>query len=98
MFAVIGLTVLIIASLLIVSGLDTFLSGDRARVVPSEVSTPSERGTPLEPDQGEQKQRYLAEQQELLSSYGWVDRQLGIARIPIEDAMQLYVIREEAAE
>jgi len=33
---------------------------------------------------------YLAEQRARLNSYAWVDRQRGIAHIPIERAMALY--------
>ena len=31
---------------------------------------------------------YLAKERKLLGSYGWVDREHGIARIPIEEAMR----------
>ncbi|ANN72361.1 hypothetical protein [Bordetella bronchialis] len=32
--------------------------------------------------------RYLARKRESIERYGWIDRQAGIARIPIEDAMR----------
>jgi hypothetical protein len=35
------------------------------------------------------------EQEQMLTSYGWVDRQKGIARIPIERAIDLLVERGE---
>jgi hypothetical protein len=34
-----------------------------------------------------------ARQKALLEGYGWVDRQAGVARIPIEDAMKMVVER-----
>lgn len=36
-------------------------------------------------------QAMRAEQEALLSSYAWVDREAGVARIPVERAMQLLV-------
>lgn len=40
---------------------------------------------------------YFAEKRRLLDSYGWVDRQAGIARIPLDDAMKLMAARGAAA-
>ena len=34
-----------------------------------------------------------AKEDELLGSYGWVDKNAGVVRIPIEDAMKLTVER-----
>ncbi len=42
-------------------------------------------------DPYEPLQRLDADQLELLNSYGWVDQQAGIARIPIDRAMELVV-------
>ena len=39
---------------------------------------------------------YFAEKRRLLDSYGWVDRQAGIARIPLDDAMKLMAARGAA--
>ena len=36
-----------------------------------------------------ERSRYFAAKDELLRSYGWIDRKGGIARIPIEDAMKI---------
>jgi hypothetical protein len=36
---------------------------------------------------------FRAEKQQLLDSYGWVDREHGIARIPIERAMAMLATR-----
>ena len=36
---------------------------------------------------------YFAEKARLTGSYGWVDRQAGIARIPVDEAMRLLAAR-----
>jgi hypothetical protein len=97
--AVIGLFLVLFLSLLIVEGVDTFLSRNQHGVVsPSPEAVAPAHGAPLEPDQQQRKQAYLAEQQQLLKTYGWVDRRQDIARIPIDEAMRIYVERQEAAE
>lgn len=40
---------------------------------------------------------YAAEKQQLIESYGWVDRKAGIAHIPVEQAMRLMAERAAAA-
>jgi hypothetical protein len=42
------------------------------------------------------KARYFAEKERAISGYGWVDRQAGIARIPVGEAMQLMAARAQA--
>jgi hypothetical protein len=39
------------------------------------------------------KAEYLREKERLLNSYQWIDRQTGVARIPIERAMQIMAQR-----
>lgn len=41
---------------------------------------------------------YRAEQQKILSSFGWVDRTSDVARIPISTAMELYMARGISVE
>jgi hypothetical protein len=50
---------------------------------------------PLSVNQREERLHYEAGQRELLSTYAWIDSKNGIARIPIEQAMQRLVKREE---
>jgi len=38
-------------------------------------------------------QSYFQSQQNLLNSYGWIDRQNGIVRLPIDRAMELILQR-----
>lgn len=40
---------------------------------------------------GRELARVLANERRILDSYGWVDREHGVARVPIERAMQLRV-------
>lgn len=44
----------------------------------------------------DEKAAYFAEKDRLLHGYGWVDRQAGTARIPIEVAMDLLAARGSA--
>jgi hypothetical protein len=41
---------------------------------------------------------YLAHKRRVLDSYGWVDRQAGIARRPLDEAMQLMAARAKEAK
>jgi len=47
----------------------------------------------LEPDALLPRRRMVAEENAALRTYGWVDRDAGIVRIPIERAMELLVLR-----
>jgi hypothetical protein len=39
--------------------------------------------------------QFFAEKQRLLDSYGWIDRQKGVARIPIDVAIEMIAAREK---
>jgi hypothetical protein len=41
----------------------------------------------------QERAQYFAEKQRLLESWGWVDRDAGIARIPLEEAMRIMAAR-----
>lgn len=47
----------------------------------------------LEDDERGELKNILLDQEQKLNSYGWVDEKAGVARIPIERAMQLVVQR-----
>jgi hypothetical protein len=47
----------------------------------------------LQPAPQPDRATYFADKRRLLDSYGWVDRQAGIARIPLDDAMKLLAAR-----
>lgn len=44
----------------------------------------------------QERARYFAEKARLLDSYAWIDRRAGIARIPLEQAMQIMAARDGA--
>jgi hypothetical protein len=49
-----------------------------------------DNGAPmLEDNEREQLHKFLLDQERQLNSYGWVDEKAGVARIPIEHAMEL---------
>ncbi len=50
----------------------------------------------LESAPQDDRARYTAEKEKLLQSYGWIDRQRGIARIPIDRAMAVLAARNAA--
>lgn len=50
----------------------------------------------LQPAPQDEKSAYFAQKDRLLHGYGWVDRQAGTARIPIEVAMDLLAARGSA--
>jgi hypothetical protein len=45
-----------------------------------------------------ERSEYFAEKARLTGSYGWVDRQAGIAHIPVEEAMRVMAARMEQGE
>jgi hypothetical protein len=49
----------------------------------------------LQPAPQPDRAAYFAEKRRLLDSYGWVDRQAGIARIPLDEALRLRAARKE---
>jgi hypothetical protein len=62
--------------------------GDR-RTQPAATPTFSEHA-PLDPHQPAERQALAETERQILHSYGWIDRDQGIARIPIERAMEIW--------
>lgn len=56
------------------------------------------QGAELDPRQPEKRRRLKREQSEKLNSYGWIDEEHGIARIPIDDAIDRFVAGETSDE
>lgn len=88
----------IVVTVAIVMLFSMWLFGILTRVQPlAPEPTPfaSQRQLPpeprLQPKPEVDLQRYLDEEKTELDTYGWVDRQSGVVRIPIERAMQLLV-------
>lgn len=79
----------IVAMVLLAAGIATVLveSGPPTRNAPANLQVA--RATRLSSDPGDEIAAYNREKQSRLESYGWVDRQQGIAHVPIERAMQM---------
>ena len=72
---------------------------EKAENTGSFVATPFTSARPLppppriQPNPGGDMQGYFQSQQNLLQTYGWIDRQNGIVRLPIDRAMELILQR-----
>jgi hypothetical protein len=92
-----GLFVVAVIVHLLVWVLFGYFSGREARQGAREHPLPLTRETQLPPEPRlqtnprEDLRDLRAHEDELLTSYGWVDRNAGIVRIPIEDAMKIVV-------
>lgn len=60
----------------------------RVQMVPAEVTPPAVPGPGLESAPPLDLSQWQAQEMETLTTYGWVDRENGVVRIPIEEAMQ----------
>jgi hypothetical protein len=95
-----GLAVLIGGTLAGLWWLDrTWTGSDTAHeVVSPDAAVPRRQplggDAPLSSRQRQERSHYEAEQQALLTSYGWIDQQAGVARVPIARAMELLQQRE----
>jgi hypothetical protein len=68
----------------------------RNRPLPSLVAAGLRRTPPeprLEPDPLPPRRRMVAEEEAVLTTYGWVDRGTGVVRMPVDRAMDLLVER-----
>ncbi|HJV79461.1 hypothetical protein [Noviherbaspirillum sp.] len=52
-------------------------------------AVPSAASPELQSAPQQERARYFAEKQHLLTSWGWIDKQRGIARIPVDEAMRI---------
>jgi hypothetical protein len=91
LLALLGIFVLIGLSAAIVAGLLRFLDSQAQppslTTFPSVAETPA--GPPLEVDPAAERRALEARARARLESYGWVDRDAGIAHIPVQRAMDL---------
>jgi hypothetical protein len=91
-----GLAILIAISLLVLWGMYTFLANRQAsRMVPlpplAESQQPPEPR--LQPAPSQELKHLRAEEEAVLNSYGWINKEAGVVRIPIERAMELTLER-----
>jgi hypothetical protein len=88
LLAGLGLLVIMLVSLALMYWLVVAWSVPVDEPDPVRQLTPVEPWEPPDPDQPRDLQRHLQREQEVLTSSGWVDREQGIARIPIDEAMR----------
>jgi hypothetical protein len=96
-FAV-GLLVVIIVAMILIAGIVAALDTRQAAgqtPPPTEFPTPAAprlRPNPIDQTTAvEELEELRAREDAILNNYGWVDREAGIVRIPIERAMELVV-------
>ena len=93
-----GLVAIAVVVLLVIYVLFGFFDGRERATVPAEYPLAAEANKePPEPRLQEHPREDLsdlrAREDEILSSYGWVDRNAGVVRIPIDAAMKLTLER-----
>jgi len=94
-----GLAAVTVAACAVVWLLVVFLSGREAQTGPREypLAVTHEQRLPPEPRLQTAPREDLADlrqaEDQVLQSYGWVDKDAGVVRIPIDDAMRLTVER-----
>ena len=93
-----GLMAVAVVVLLVIYVLFGFFDGRERATVPSEYPLAAQADrVPPEPRLQEHPREDLSElrarEDEILTSYGWVDRNAGIVRIPIDAAMKLTLER-----
>ena len=95
----VGLAVLGIVSALLMFGFFQLLGSQQARLSPppSDLAQRYGRQEPpaprLQPDPVQDLKDMRAEENALLTTYGWVDRSAGVVRVPVQRAMELLVRR-----
>lgn len=86
-FAILGLTVLAVA---VSFGLWAWLNAD----TPEVQSTATDQPDALDPHQRQTRLKFEREQQDHLTSYGWVEPDRDIVHVPIDRAMELLIERK----
>ena len=93
-----GLIVLILVVMFVIIGILKIFNTSRPTGEPPPPATAEAHVVPPEPrlqiNPEADYKRLLAEEDSVLGTYGWVDRAMGIARIPIDTAISIVVARE----
>lgn len=93
----IGLTLLCIGSLVLVAWLYRYFEAQVAGPAPPPREIAAQGGLPLEPrlqeKPAEDLKQMRAGEDQILGTYGWVDKQKGIVRVPIDRAIDLLAQR-----
>lgn len=87
----IGLAAVVLLGFLVVLGMMSYFSAEDVVIHgPEAIQPPLPQGVPILNSNQPLERKVLRErQEELLSTYGWIDRADGIARIPLNRAMQV---------
>jgi hypothetical protein len=89
----VGLTAAVVLILVMLFWLFSFFSKRESRLGHDPVgirqSTPPTTGPPLQLSPRSEMAEMRAAEDKILQSYGWIDQQKGVVRIPIERAMEL---------
>ena len=93
-----GLMAVAVVVLLVIYVLFGFFDGRERATIPAEYPLAAQADkVPPEPRLQEHPREDLSElrarEDEILSSYGWVDKNAGVVRIPIDDAIKLTLQR-----
>src|SRR5262249_33010423 len=104
-WSLVGLAVVIVGSLLIVAVLFGYWSRTQKPIAQEPTISLKESeglgaelpaGVPmLDPHQADELAALRARQREILSTYAWINRDQGIARIPIRRAMEILAARAD---
>jgi hypothetical protein len=91
----VGLSALLVVVLFVMGWLFSFLARREQPVAPSPMATTRELppAPRLQSNPPTDLEHMRAAEDAILSSYAWVDRQAGIVRIPIDQAMDLLAQR-----
>ena len=91
----VGLVALIGVSLLASSWLEDLFagSGETATSHPMEEARPTPTGPLLQATPGDEAREVARQERELLASYGWIDRENGLVRVPIDVAIERVLAR-----
>jgi hypothetical protein len=89
-----SLAVLVAAAMLLLLGVYRYFAAEHARRDPALHPLAAERPAlppepRLQPIPAQDMEQMRRAEQQRLSTYGWVDRQQGIVRLPVERAMEL---------
>ena len=94
----VGLVIVLLVVFVAVTALVApYAAGPAALTAPPGLSPlPTPRLPPeprLQAEPGQELRQYRSQQEQLLHSYGWVDRSAGVVRIPVERAIELLAQR-----
>ena len=97
----IGLLVAAVIIHVLLWGVFEFLQAREAKqdAKPSPMFQKDQRppGPQLQVNEAKDYQTFIDSQNEILNSYGWVNTERGVVRIPITEAMKLVIEREKTA-